>query len=212
MRFSGSRVWRHAGSFFLRNAAALGVIAPLLVIPFLTDALTAALIDQERREGRLQPGAAIRRTLRAMPAFVRLKVFFFARATLWGLVPIYGIFRDIEERLAWAMSSNVVVLEAPRDFDDAKCRCQDLATTFRGECVRTLITMPCLLAVPIAIFMALVVQPWMFWVAIAAFVWLWLPGSAAANTYLYLWMREQEAASRDAAVPPGAPAMVSARM
>ena len=90
---------------------------------------------------------------------------------------------------------------------------QDLATTFRGECVRTLITMPCLLAIPVAIFLALVVQPWMFWVAVAAFVWLWLPGSAAANTYLFLWMREQETASRDAAaLPPDAPAMASARM
>jgi hypothetical protein len=212
VRFSGSQTWRQAGAFFVRNAGTLAVLSPLLVIPFLTDALTATLIDQERREGQLRPGSAIPRTLGALPAFVRLKIFFFARATLWSLVPIYGLIRDVEERLAWAMSSNVVALEGRRDFDDARGRCQDLVATFRGECVRTLITMPCLLAVPIAIFMALVVQAWMFWVAIAAFVWLWLPGSAAANTYLYLWMREQETASRDAAVlPPDTPAIMRAR-
>jgi hypothetical protein len=212
VRFSGSRVWRHAGSFFLRKRRGARVIAPLLVIPFLTDALTAALIDQERREGRLQHRGGDP-TDAARDAGLRPTEGLLLRSCHpLGLVPIYGIFRDIEERLAWAMSSNVVVLEAPRGFrrrqmplpgpgDDVPRRVRahvDHDAVSPGRSHRDLHG---------ARRAALDVL-----VAIAAFVWLWLPGSAAANTYLYLWMREREAASRDAAVPPGAPAMVSARM
>lgn len=63
----------------------------------------------------------------------------------------------IDERLAWAMSSNVVVF-----------------------------------AVPVAIVLALAVRAWMFWLGAAAWVWIVSPGSAAANTYFYLWMCVQE--------------------
>jgi hypothetical protein len=196
-------VWTRAGSFFVRHAAVLVAMTPLLVLPFVSDALLAALIDQDEREEHLRPGAALQRALRALPVVARLKLYYYARATAWSLVPVYGLFRDVDERLAWAMSSNVVVLEGRTDFSTGRMRCQALAAAFRGECIRTLITMPCLLILPIAILLALAVSPWIFWTAVAAFVWLWLPGSAAANTYLFLWMREDER-SRGAVAPSAA--------
>jgi hypothetical protein len=202
MRFSGLRIWSESGSFFLRHVFVLTPMAPLLVLPFVSDALVAVLIDQERSEGRLQPAAAIRQALRRMPAFLQLKLYYYARAVTWGLIPIYGLFRGVDERLAWAMSSNVAILEARTDFSGSRARCQALVSEFRGPCIRALITIPCLLVLPIAFLLALVVSPWMFWLAVAGLIWLWLPGSSAANTYLYFWIRgnENEESSHGTAV------------
>jgi hypothetical protein len=192
MRFLGTRIWAEAFSFFFRHPIALAPIAPLLMIPFLSDALSTALIGQENRDGHLQPAVALQQALRALPALLRLKLFYFARAFAWALIPIYGVIRDIDERLAWGMSSNVIMLESEMDFAKARTRCEGLVAEFRGECIRVLFTMPVTLLVPIAVALAVGRSPWVFWAVIGAVIWIILPASAAANTYLYLWIREQE--------------------
>lgn len=192
--FFGIRMWLRVAGFFLRHPLTLLILAPLLFVPLLADALITALIAQERESGRLQPVAAVQRALRVMPAFIRLKLFYFARSVAWALIPIYGLIRDIDERLAWAMSSNVIMLEDRTDFATARARCEALVAQFRGECIRVLFTVPVTLMSLIFIALALANATWMFWCTFGALIFLVLPASAAANTYLYLWMRAAEEA------------------
>src|SRR5262245_23906846 len=88
MRILGTRVWIRCVSFFVRNALSLLVIAPLLIVPFVTDALVTILIDQEQREGRPRPVAAVQQELRGLPAYERLKLYYWLRAFAWALIPI----------------------------------------------------------------------------------------------------------------------------
>jgi hypothetical protein len=194
VRFLGTRIWMQSLSFYVRHPLALAAVAPLLLMPLFADVLTAALIGQGRRSRQLQPMAAVQQALQAMPAFLRLKLFYFARGLLWSLVPIYGLIRNIDERLAWAMTSNVVVLEGHTDFATARTRCEGLVANFRGECIRVLLTLPVTLLIPVFVGIALAQARWILWLILLATVFVFIPASAAANTYLYLWIRDEEAA------------------
>lgn len=192
MRFSAVGTWIRALSLFFRHILEIGPFALLFLVPFVSDLFSTALVAQERQNGQLRPGLALQQILPALPAFARLKLYYYVRALGWGLIPIYGLIRGIDERLAGAMSSNVILLEPPTSFSEGAARCEDLVSEFRGESSAVLIRVPLLLLFGVAVLLALGHSPWAFWTAIGMFIWLLLPGSAAANTYLYFWIREQE--------------------
>ncbi len=197
-------------SFFFRHGLVLAPWAPLLFVPFLSDALTAALIAQEQLHGRLSPLAAARQALLAMPRFIRLKMWYYVRALGWGLIPVYGVIRDIDERLAWAMSSNVAVIEGQASFAGGATRCETLVTSFRAECTRVLATIPLVLLVPLLVMLVLTKSTSEWWAIVLVLAWFWFPASGAANTYLYFWIcgREKQRSRVNparvlGALPPG---------
>jgi len=188
MPFSASRIWSQAVSFFFRHIIVLAPLAPLLVVPFMGNAFIVALVGREQRDRPLQPTVAFRQALHAMPALVRLKLYYFWHSP-WGLVR--GL-RARNPRSLSAMCSMVTVLENQTDFSAAKARCEELVDQFYREFIRVWRS-SLLLFLPIILLLAVGDSSWIFWSAAAAVIWLWVPGSAAASTYLYLWIRDQEA-------------------
>lgn len=200
---AGFGLWRAALAFHLRHALALLPIAPLLCLPVYTDVLHTVLIKQWR-EGGLRPRTAALEALRALPMIVWLKWGSELRALLWSLVPLVFLMRVIEQRLCWGLASNVVVFEGRR-YHNADERCMTLARTGYDLGLRALFALPVLFFTISAIAANLAGEAthsrWVFWLWMAVLFWLAFPGAAAANTFYYLRLAEQEAAAEAPAAP-----------
>lgn len=203
------RLWRAALAFHLRHALALLPIAPLLCLPIYTDVLHTVLIRQSR-EGGLQPWAAASAALRALPMIVWLKWGSELRGLLWSLIPLVFFMRVIEHRLCWGLASNVVVFEA-RSYANADERCMDLARAGYDVGLRALFALPVIFFVASTIAANLAGEAthsrWVFWLWMATLFWVVFPGAAAANTFYYLQLVEQEAAAEAEAPAAPAPAL-----
>lgn len=203
------RLWRAALAFHLRHALALLPIAPLLCLPIYTDVLHTVLIRQSR-EGGLQPWAAASAALRALPMIVWLKWGSELRGLLWSLIPLVFFMRVIEHRLCWGLASNVVVFEA-RSYANADERCMNLARTGYDVGLRALFALPVIFFVASTIAANLAGEAthsrWVFWLWMATLFWVAFPGAAAANTFYYLQLVEQEAAAEAEAPAAPAPAL-----
>jgi hypothetical protein len=201
-------LWSDALRFHARYVLTLLPAAPLLCVPLYTDVFHSYLL-KEMSEGGIRVGAAASAAARAVPATLWLKLSNELRGLAWSLIPIIFIVRVIEHRLCWGLASNVVAFEGLRG-DEADARCRTLARAGYDLGLRGLIGIPFLLAVGVLVaanFAGEVTHSrGVFWVAALAWLWIFLPGSAAVNTFYYLTLVDQErsaAATASAAVAPG---------
>ena len=191
MRLKGLAIWNQALSFHLGNWKTLLPVFPLLCFPVVGDALHSLLIAQQIQGKGLHPRQAAREAWGYLAPLFSMKVYFEGAALLWGFVPIYGIFRDFRHRLHWAMASNVLVFER-LSGEAGRNRCRELIQKEFSAGVRTLITVPALVVVGSIIAWLVLGMIWGtfysfgFWAVILISLWIGMPGSGAANTFLYL--------------------------
>jgi hypothetical protein len=185
-------IWRHALGFQLRHFPRLVPILPLLVLPVLGDALQSVLIAQERSGGAIDVQRAVREALRVTPRLAAMKLAFEGAALAWAFVPIYGIIQGMRHRLYWAMASNVIVFEQ-LSGEAGRARCRLLAEADGLPlALWTLVKLPAMLALFLLVLWLGVATALDQGYSTGLFLWLaasfWVasPGSAAANTFLYL--------------------------
>jgi hypothetical protein len=199
---AGARdVWARALRYHWDGRRRLVYLLPALCVPFLSDVLHSVLIAREARDGTLDPRGALREALRALPSLVRMKLAVELRAMAWSFVPIYGMIQGVRHRVAWAMASNVLVFEGLRG--GAGCeRCLGIADgPHAGLATRTLVVAPSVAMVALMLVWA-VLATWVereysytTWIVFAAVLYFLVPGSAAANSFLYMEIAARERAS-----------------
>ena len=189
-------VWRDAARFHIQYWRNLAGIFPLLLVPVLSDLLHSLLICQSLQGKNISYGKAFRDSWRNVLSLLTMKLSFEVSAFLWGLIPIYGWLKAIQHRLYWSMASNVIVFEglsgtAGRD------RCRELIDKYsQGSGVRALLIIPSFILVAILVVWVVsgsVYEPlysFGYLIFLAAFFWVSVPWSGAANTFFYLQLIE----------------------
>jgi hypothetical protein len=119
-----------------------------------------------------------------------VKWAFWWRSVLWGMIPLIGWVKDAQLRVAWGMTSNVLLLEGPRETA-CRMRCEELSRhPDHGVLVRSLITVPVLLSLSAFVLYVIAEQlagaSWLFALWVLITFWIVIPASAAANTFAYL--------------------------
>ena len=190
------RVWVRVVEFQLKNVKSLLYLFPLLWIPVYADALHTALVMQTLRDKK-EPDrlAAVREALSAFLPLLGMKLYFFIVTMLWSFIPIYGIIKDVRYRLYWAMASNIILLEG-LSGPEGRRRCRELIeSSSSGFALRTLFTLPSLLATAFLVmgaYSAMYSMNAFFWICLLLLLWLVIPASATANTLTYLSLVERE--------------------
>jgi hypothetical protein len=217
VRAGAFAIWTRAVQFHWNRRGQLAWLLPALCVPFLSDVLHSVLIAREARDRTLDPKGAVMEALRALPSLLRTKLALELRAVAWSFVPIYGMIQGARHRVAWAMTSNVLVFERLRGAAGYE-RCMQIADGLdAGLANRTLFLAP---FVPIgALFLVwTVLATWVerdysytTWLVYALLFYVALPGSAAVNSFLYLEMTAREHA-RDLADPTTSPPLASANV
>ena len=186
------RVWRSALRFHVGLTLRQPLLLPLLCVPVFGDALHAVLIGQQAGTGAVQGSRAIREAWDVTPALLGMKLRFELPALAWSLVPIYGLIQGMRHRLYWAMASNVLVFEGLKGAPGAE-RCRALVDGDDLRLIlRTLVIVPAVILVLLLVFVVMVVTfsgldtPATVTLYVLALLWVLAPGSAAANTFLYL--------------------------
>jgi hypothetical protein len=187
---SAFSIWSRVFGFYLDHLPALLVILPLLFVPVFTDALHTVLIHQHVKQRVLRMGDGLKQALKATMPLLEVKMAFWWRSTLWGMIPLIGWVKDAQLRVAWGMTSNVMLLEGASDTA-CRMRCEDISRHADPSLlVRSLITVPVLLYVITVVLYVIAEQlvggGWLFALWIVFAFWIALPASAAANTFAYL--------------------------
>ncbi len=188
-------IWKKALKFHVRYHVELIPFVPILFIPLWTDCYHAVLARQAMTNaGKIQPFNAIGETMRLMPSFVRTKFKLFFAAYLWGLVPIIGWYKDLRYRVKWAMASNVHVFNHhSKEPPAAVCdRLADLVAAKNK--LDALIAIPTLLSAGVLVIVLVGTltfrNSFCFWLGGIMSAWIIFPGSAMANTLVYLSVTE----------------------
>lgn len=195
----GFAIWMDAARFHLHNARSLAGVLPLLLVPVVGDLLQSVLIRQHVETNRISPVRALRDGWRKiLPLFV-IKLKIEISALLWGLIPLYGYIKAIECRLRWGMASNVIVFEDLTGVA-AQDRCRELIDRYSsGIAVRTLVIVPMLIMLAILLFWVVsgsvfeLIYSYGFWFFFITYFWVVIPWAGAANTFVYLQLRNREA-------------------
>lgn len=189
-------IWGRVFGFYIEHWSNLLAILPLLFLPVFTDALHTILIQQYVRQRTLRMVDSLKQALETTMPLLGVKWAFWWRSTLWGMIPLIGWVKDAQLRVAWGMTSNVMLLEG---MSGAACRrrSEELSRhPDRGVLVRALITVPALLnlCVIVAYVMGerLVEGGWALVLWLLITLWIFLPASAAANTFAYLEVAPQQ--------------------
>jgi hypothetical protein len=194
-RWLALRVWIRVIKFQLENLKTLLYLFPLLWIPVYADALHTALVRQTLQGRKPDRAEAAREALTAFLPLLGMKLYFFVATLLWSVIPIYGIIKDVRYRLYWAMASNVILLEGLSGSEGRK-RCRELIeSSSSGFALRTLFTLPSLLATAFLVlgaYSAMYSMNAFFWICLLLLLWLVIPASATANTFAYLNLVESE--------------------
>ena len=110
-----------------------------------------------------------------------------------------GWMKGIEYRLRWGMASNVIVFEDLRGAA-AKERCRELIDRYSsGIAVRALVIVPMFIMLAILLLWMTSgsaydpIYSYGFWFFLITYFWLIIPWAGAANTFLYLQLRNREA-------------------
>lgn len=195
-RRSAFRIWGRVFSFYLDHLPELLAIFPLLFLPVFTDALHTILIQQHVRRQALRMSDSLTQALDTTLPLLGVKWAFWWRSTLWGMIPLIGWIKDAQLRVAWGMTSNVLLLEGTTGAA-CRMRCEDISHhTHPSFLVRSLITVPVLLYMSTVVLYVigeqLVGGGWLFALWIVLAFWITLPASAAANTFAYLEVTSQQ--------------------
>ena len=156
-----------------------------------TDCLHANIIREEiEHNDRTSITRVLLETFRTFPRFIRVKIFFFICALIWGYIPFIGWFVDFHYRIRWAMCSNVVVFEN-LSGDKARDRCKLLADKIiQAKQTGVLFAIPNILiflfVLIFAVSITLLRTSLFLWLLYFGCLWIVLPASAAVNTILYL--------------------------
>lgn len=193
---SAFSIWGRVFGFYLEHLPDMLVILPLLFLPVFTDALHTLLIQQHVKQRALKMGDSLRLALKATMPLLEVKVAFWWRSALWGMIPLIGWAKDAQLRVAWGMTSNVMLLEGTRGAA-CRMRCEDISHHVnRSLLVRSLITVPALLSMSTIVLYVLGEQllggGWLFLFWMVCALWIVLPASAAANTFAYFEVAPQQ--------------------
>ncbi len=190
-------VWRDAAGFHLRYWRDLAGIFPLLLVPVLGDLLHSLLIRQSLQQGNISCKQALGESWGNVLSLLTMKFSFELPAFFWGLIPIYGYIKAIRNRLYWGMASNVMVFEG-LSGTDGRSRCRELIENYsQGSGVRPLVIIPSFIFVAILVAWVVggsVYEPlysYGFLIFLVACFWVFVPWSAAANTFFYLQLIER---------------------
>jgi len=185
------KLWKRALMFHIRHRGDLFPLFPILLIPLWTDCYHSVLIKQEiENDGEIRPISGIGDTLKLMPSFIATKFKFFFVAYLWSFLPIIGWYKDFSYRIQWAMTSNVIVFEELKGVK-AEERCEQLSNVVvHRKRTNSLWAIPTFLFFCVLVFFAFTTTTYassiFFWISVITESWILLPGSALANTFVYL--------------------------
>ena len=195
----GLAIWIDAVRFHLRYSPKLSAILPLLLVPVVGDLLQSILIRQHVETNRVYPVKAVQEGCKGFLTLFWVKLQLEIVAFLWGFIPIYGYIKAIEYRLRWGMASNVMAFENKKGAA-IKDRCCELVDIYSpGIGVKTLVLTPMFLMIAVLLIWIIsgtVFEPiysYGFWFFFITYFWLVIPWAGAANTFLYLQLRNREA-------------------
>jgi len=190
-KYSNLDYWKIALMFHKRQLLLFPIYAPLFMIPLFTDCLHANIIREEIEHGKHSSIARVFvQTFKTLPRFIRVKLFLFMCALIWGYIPFIGWFFDFNFRIRWAMSSNVVVYEN-LSGEKARARCKVLADNIiHAKDTGVLFAIPNILTLLLYVIFAVSITFFktslFLWLFYFGALWIALPASAAVNTFLYL--------------------------
>ena len=195
---NGIDIWLDAGRFHLRYATRLACVAPLLVVPVISDLLQSILIRQAILTNSVLPAKAVRECFRSAWDLFIIKLGFEIVASLWCIIPFYGYIKAIDYRLRWGMASNVIAFEGLAGTA-ARERCRNIIDSHsQGIGVKTLVLTPLFVMISVLVIWIVcgsVYQPMYFYgflVYVVLYLWILIPGAGAANTFIYLQLRKRE--------------------
>jgi hypothetical protein len=196
------RIWRDALAFHLDFVRHLTGWAPLLWVPILSDVLQSFVMRATDAGEPLDIRRILAQSRHALLPTLGLKIGSELRSIAWNLIPVIFIVRVIEHRLCWGLASSVVAFEDLRG-DAADARCRQLARDGYTLGLRALVGWPTVW-LTLSLVAANFAADWtrsraVFWLLVAAWWWIFIPGAGAANTLCYLQLRDAEQSAEPAA-------------